>query len=299
MMEPNWDLYRSFLAVLEQGSLSAAARDLGLTQPTIGRHVEALEDVLGQQLFTRSQQGLTPNEAALALKPFASLLAATSAALVRAAADTRGKVSGTVRISASEVIAIEVLPPILAELQERHPELDIELSATDAVEDVLNREADVAVRMAEPTQKALIARHVGAIPLGLHAHRDYLERHGTPTSWEDLVHHRLIGFDRQTAFVRAVAQRIPLMANAHFSLRADSNLVQLAAVRAGCGIGVCQVQLARRSEGLFRILGDEFEVPLHTWIVMHEDLRDSPRCRVTFDALVRGLSAHVSESAMR
>lgn len=299
MMEPNWDFYRSFLAVLEHGSLSAAARELGLTQPTLGRHVEALEDVLGQQLFTRSQQGLTPNEAALALKPFASLLAATSAALVRAAADARGKVSGTVRISASEVIGIEVLPPILAELQEQHPELEIELSATDAVEDVLNREADVAVRMAEPTQKALIARHVGAIPLGLHAHRDYLERHGIPTTWEELVRHRLIGFDRQTAFVRAVAQRIPLMANAHFSLRADSNLAQLAAVRAGCGIGVCQVQLAQRSEGLVRVLGNDFEVPLHTWIVMHEDLRDSPRCRVAFDALVRGLSAHVTESTRR
>ena len=294
MMEPNWDLYRSFLAVLEQGSLSAAARALGLTQPTLGRHVEALEDALGQQLFTRSQQGLTPNEAALALKPFASVLAATSAALVRAAADTRGRVSGTVRISASEVIGIEVLPPILAELQAQYPELEIELSATDDIEDVLHRQADVAVRMAEPTQKALVARHIGAIPLGLHGHRSYLERHGIPTTWEDLARHRLIGFDRQTAFVRAVAQRIPRMATAHFSFRADSNLAQLAAIRAGCGIGVCQVHLARGTEGVVRILPDEFEVPLHTWIVMHEDLRDSPRCRVAFYALVRGLTAHAA-----
>ncbi|RYZ13887.1 MAG: LysR family transcriptional regulator, partial [Myxococcaceae bacterium] len=173
------------------------------------QHVDCAYASLGQQLFTRSQQGLTPNEAALALKPFASVLASTSAALVRAAADTRGRVSGTVRISASEVIGIEVLPPILAELQAQYPELEIELSATDDIEDVLHRQADVAVRMAEPTQKALVARHIGAIPLGLHGHRSYLERHGIPTTWEDLARHRLIGFDRQTAFVRAVAQRIP------------------------------------------------------------------------------------------
>lgn len=294
MIEPNWDLYRSFLAVLEQGSLSAAARELGLTQPTLGRHIEALEQVLGQQLFTRSQQGLIPNEAALALKPFANVLAATSAALVRAAGDIRGQVSGTVRISASEVIGIEVLPAILTDLQEQHPDLEIELSTTDAVEDVLNREADIAVRMAEPTQKALVARFVGAIPLGLHAHKDYLARHGTPTSWEEASRHRLIGFDRQTAFVRAVAQRVPMMALAHFSFRADSNLAQLAAIRAGWGIGVCQVELARQS-GLIRIL-DDFEVPLHTWIVMHEDLRASQRCRVVFDALVRGLAGHIANA---
>lgn len=294
MDEPNWDLYRSFLAVLEHGSLSAAARELGLTQPTLGRHVESLEGHLGQQLFTRSQQGLAPSEAALALRPFAEIMAATSAALVRAAADAKGRIAGTVRISASEVIGVEVLPPILARLQDDHPDLEIELSATDTVEDVLNREADIAVRMAEPAQQALVARHVGAIPLGLHAHRRYLERHGTPGSWDDLHAHRLIGFDRQTAFVRTVAQRVPLMTTAHFALRADSNLAQLAAIRAGGGIGVCQIPLARRDPDIVRLFGESFDIPLHTWIVMHEDLRAAPRCRVAFDALVGGLAAYVN-----
>lgn len=294
MAEPGWDLYRSFLAALELGSLSAAARELGLTQPTIGRHIEALERALGQQLFTRSQQGLAPSEAALALKPFAHVMAATSAALVRAAADTKGRVTGTVRISASEVVGIEVLPPILKDLGDRHPELEIELSTTDVVEDVLNREADIAVRMAEPTQKALVARHVGAIPLGLYAHRRYLQRHGRPATLDDLARHRLIGFDRQSAFVRAVAQKVPLMASASFSFRADSNLAQLAAIRAGCGIGVCQVPLARNDGEMERLFSHEFELRLDTWIVMHEDLRASPRCRVTFDALVLGLSAFIN-----
>lgn len=295
MNEPNWDLYRSLLAVLEHGSLSAAARELGLTQPTMGRHVEALEEALGQQLFTRSQQGLLPSEAALALRPLAEIMAATSAAMVRTAADAGGRVAGTVRISASEVIGIEVLPTILAGLQTAHPDLEIELSTTDAVEDVLNREADVAVRMAEPTQKALIARHVGAIPLGFYAHRRYLERHGVPESLKKLAAHRLVGFDRHSAFVRAVAKRVPILSEAHFAFRADSNLAQFAAIRAGCGIGVCQVHLADRADGLVRLLAEEFELPLHTWIVMHEDLKDSPRSRATFDALVSGLGAYARQ----
>lgn len=296
MNEPNWDLYRSFLTVLERGSLSAAARELGLTQPTLGRHIEALEAALGQQLFTRSQQGLTPSEAAVALRPFAEVMASTSAALVRAAADVRGEVGGTVRVSTSEVVGIEVLPPILASLQDRHPGLEIELSTTDVLEDILNREADIAVRMAEPTQKALVARHVGAMPLGLYAHRRYLERHGRPESWSEVAGHRLVGFDRQTAFVRAVAERVPYVRNAHFSFRADSNLAQFAAVRAGCGIGVCQVGLVRDDPDMVRILEREFELPLDTWVVMHEDLRGSVRCRAVFDWLVEGLKGYMSGS---
>jgi DNA-binding transcriptional LysR family regulator len=289
MIEPNWDLYRTLLAVLAYGSLSAAARELGLTQPTVGRHIEALEGSLGQQLFTRSQQGLAPTEAALALKPYAELIAATSAALVRAASGDRDRVSGTVRISASEMIGIAVLPPILAKLQDRHPELVIELSTTDAVENILHREADIAIRMAEPTQNALVARHVGAIPIGFHAHRDYLERHGMPQAFEDLARHRLIGFDRGPAYLNWMIEKWPWFTEFGFSFRADSNLAQLAAVRAGLGIGMCQIQLVADEPDIVRVLPDGIEIPLHTWVVMHEDLKTSPRCRATFDALVEGL----------
>lgn len=289
MEEPNWDLYRSLLAVLVHGSLSAAARELGLTQPTIGRHIETLEGMLGQQLFTRSQQGLSPTEAALALRPYAELIASTSAALVRAASGHREAVTGTVRISASEMVGVAVLPPILARLQERHPGLEIELSATDEIEDILGREADVAIRMTEPTQNALVARHVGAIPIGFHAHRRYLERHGTPRDFADLTGHRLVGYDRQPAYLRAMLKRSPDYAETKFSFRTDSNLAQLAAIRAGLGIGACQLQLVEGDPDIVRVLADGFEMPLHTWVVMHEDLKTSPRCRATFDALVEGL----------
>jgi DNA-binding transcriptional LysR family regulator len=288
---PDWSLYRSFLSVLRSGSLSAAARDEGLTQPTVGRHIDSLEKALGVSLFTRSQHGLEPTEAALELAPYAESLEATSAALVRAALG-RASTRGTVRITASEVIGGEVLPPILAKLHEAYPDLVIELVLSNKTEDLLRREADIAVRMVRPTQQALVARHVGDIELGLHARRDYLERRGTPASIADLRKHTLIGFDRENAFIRSVrVQGLPLE-RGMFALRSDSDLAQLAALRAGYGIGGCQVPLARRSADLVRILAKSFSFKLEVWIAMHADLRSSARCRVVADALAAGLAAY-------
>lgn len=292
-IDPSWDLYRTFLAVLSEGSLSAAARDLGLTQPTVGRHVDALEQAVGFELFMRTPQGLRPTEAALALRPYAETMAASAAALRRAATGTLLEVSGSVRISASEVIGVEVLPPILAALQEEHPRLVIELSPSDAVEDLLRQQADIAVRMVEPAQDALVTQRIGDIPLGFHAHRRYLERHGTPAQIENLAVHRLIGFDRQTAFIRAMMKRAPLLTSLNFTFRADSNLAQMAAMRAGIGIGICQIAIARRDPDLVHLL-PEIGFPLGTWVAMHETLKSTPRCRATFDALVAGLRTYVA-----
>ncbi|AYD01638.1 LysR family transcriptional regulator [Neorhizobium sp. NCHU2750] len=296
MNDISWDLYRSFLAVLRCGSLSAAARDLGLTQPTMGRHVEALEATLGYPLFTRSQQGLIANEAAEALRPYAETLASTVAALERHASGELGAVKGTVRITASDVIGVEVLPPILARLQHEHPGLAIELSLSDVVEDVLRREADIAVRMTGPKQDALLARHIGEIPVGLFAHQTYIERYGEPQSLADLTRHRFIGYDRQTAYIRAAGDLIrartpdfPDFAALDMGYRTDSNIAQLAAIRAGAGIGFCQTGIARRDPDLIHILKHAFRMPLDTWVVMHEDLKLLPRQKAVFDALAKGL----------
>lgn len=297
-MDLSWDFYRTFLAVLKEGSLSAAARELGLTQPTVGRHVDAMEATLGYPLFVRSPHGLLPTDAALALKPYAETLAATSAALLRAASGQRDTVSGTVRISASEVIGIEVLPPILSELHAAYPALTIELSASDTVEDLLRQEADIAVRMVAPAQDALIARHLGAVPLGFHAHRRYIERRGMPQTLADLSNHSLIGYDRETAAIRAIIARSPELPATRFALRADSNLAQLAAIRTGFGIGICQNGLAARDPDLLPVLPGLFEMKLDTWLVMHENLKTAPRCRVTFDALAAGLRAYIRGTAL-
>ncbi|MBE9607450.1 LysR family transcriptional regulator [Acetobacteraceae bacterium H6797] len=291
--EPPWDLYRSFLAVLREGSASGAARALGLTQPTIARHVEQLEAAIGDELFIRSPRGLLPTETATNLRPYAETLEATAAALLRAASGHGTAIRGRVRISASEVVGVEVLPPILAALRARHPALVIELSLSNAVDDLLRREADIAIRMVEPEQGALLARRIGNIPIGLHAHRDYLARAGSPASLEALTGHSLIGFDRETPEIRAMARRLALPAGLHFALRADSDVAQLAAIRAGFGIGFCQAPLARRDPALVRLLPEALTFDLPTWVVMHEDLKASPRCRAVFDALVQGLGDYL------
>ena len=295
--EPGWELYRSFLAVLQEGSLSAAARALGLAQPTLGRHVEALEAALGLALFTRSQLGYAPTEAALALQPAAQALATAAAALRRVASAQGGdgrQVKGTVRISASEIMGVEVLPPILAALREQHPALVVELSLSNRLEDLLQREADIAVRMQRPQQDVLVARRIGCIALGLHAREDYLARHGTPRTVEELAGHSLVGFDRETAFIRNLRRELGGVKREYFALRSDSDLAQLAAIRAGFGIGFCQVGLARRDPRLKRVLARRLSVRLDTWVAMHQDLRDSPHCRATFDALATGLQAYIA-----
>jgi DNA-binding transcriptional LysR family regulator len=287
-----WELYRSFLGVLRTGSLSGAARLLGVAQPTVGRHVAALEAALGLALFTRSQNGLLATDAALALRPYAEAMQSTAAALERAATGFGDGVRGVVRVTASEVIGVEVLPPILRDLRARHPELRVELVLSNAMQDLLHREADIAVRMAAPRQDQLVARRVGAIELGLHAARGYLERHGMPASVEALGQHALIGYDSITPFVRQSLERLPPFGRQGFAFRTDGDLAQLALIRAGAGIGFCQAPLAKREPLLERVLAQDFALRLDTWVAMHEDLRGSPRCRVTFDALAEGLLAY-------
>jgi DNA-binding transcriptional LysR family regulator len=202
-----------------------------------------------------------------------------------------------VRLTASEVVGVEVLPPILAQLRADHPELRIELVLSSEVDDLLRREADVAVRMFRPQQEALVARHVGAIELGLHAHRSYLAMHGVPASLQDLARHSLIGFDHESAFIRRFQQQFPLFTREAMALRSDSDLAQLAAIRAGFGIGVCQSALAARDQGLVRVLPQAFSWKLDTWVAMHEDLRRSERCAVVFKAVAQGLAAYASGRA--
>lgn len=292
-----WEIYRSLLAVLQEGSLSGAARALGLTQPTIGRHITSLEEHLGVSLFTRSQAGLLPTEAAAALRADAEAMQTAAAALARTAGGLGTDVQGTVRISASEVIGSEVLPPILAELRARHPKLQLELVLSNRLQDVVRREVDIAVRMTPPQQEVLLATRVGDVPLGLYAHRSYLDRHGAPGSLADLKQHALIGFDQETPFLRSARAGWSLWSREHFAFRCDSDLAQLALLRSGAGIGISQVALARRHPDLVRLLPDALSFSLTSWVVMHEGLKSNPRCRAVFDGLVAGLRRYVHHGA--
>jgi DNA-binding transcriptional LysR family regulator len=290
---PDWSLYRSFLAVADTGSLSAAARRLGATQPTIGRHIAALEAALGgAALFTRSPAGLAPTEAALALKPHAEEMAQAAEALLRTASGSAVSDAGVVRLTASEIVGGEVLPPLLTLFRSRHPQIDVELVLSDRQEDLLRREADIAVRMARPTQNALVARKIGVVGIYFYGHQRYLKARGTPQTLEDLRQHTLIGFDRTPPNLESL-EGLPIEVTRDlFSLRTDSGLAQIAMLRAGYGLCPCQPALTDRT--LVPVLVDQFRMDLEVWVAMHEDLRATRRMRLMFDFLCEGLASYVA-----
>lgn len=289
----SWDELRTFVEVARDGSLSGAARRLGLSQPTVGRHIDALEATLGSTLFTRSPRGLTPTPAARALAPHVEAMAAAAAALTRTASGEAAADRGVVRVTASEVIGCEVLPPILAGFHAEHPGIAIELALTNRNEDLARRDADIAVRMVRPTQSGLVARRIGAARIGVYAHRDYLARFGEPRLLADLASHCVIGFDRDNRSFRSAGDFARGLTREDFGFRCDSDLVQLAALRAGVGVGGCQENIARRTSELVAVLPNAIQYALEVWLVMHENLKTTRRVRLLFDHLAAGLTDYV------
>src|SRR6185437_5136098 len=263
--EPHWDELRTFLEVARDLSLSGAARRLGLAQPSVGRHIDALEEALGATLFTRSPRGLS---------------ATAAAALARSASSAAAIDRGVVRVTASEIMSSEALPPILASFRARNPGVAVELAVSNRNQDLARGDADIAVRMVRPTQSGLVARRIGVTRIRLYAHRDYLARFGEPRSLADLKHHCLIGFDRDNRSFRSAGAPAQLLAREDFGFRCDSDLAQLAALRAGVGVGGCQDAVARRTPELVAVLTNAFQFTLEVWLVMHRDLKTAPRVRL-------------------
>jgi len=290
--DPPWDALRTFAEVLRDGSLSGAARRLGLSQPTVGRHVDALEAALGVALFARSPRGLTPTQAARDLAPHVAAMRVAAGAAERAAASAAAPDRGVVRLTASHVVGVEVLPPILARFSAEHPAIAIELALSNRNQDLARGEADLAVRMARPTQGGLVARRIGRVPIGLYAHRDYLARFGAPESVADLAQHCVIGFDRDDSSFRSVGGEGPFSREA-FRFRCDDEIAQIAALRAGVGIGGCQDGVARRTPELVPVLPGAVRFGLEMWLVMHEDLKSTRRVRRLYDALAAGLTDYL------
>ena len=288
MTDPDWHLWRAFLAVSRGGSLSAAARDLGLTQPTLGRQVAALERTLGVPLFIRSTDGLRPTERALSLLPHAEAMAAAAASLLRAAAGGDEAVLGRGRLAAREAMGGLVLPSMLARFRDANPGIDIELSLSDHNEHILRHDADLAVRNVIPTQAALVSQRIGEVPIRLFAHRTYVQRHGLPATVHELVHHTLIGRDEHVHRIRHV-----LGAGHRFGLRCNNELGVVEALRAGYGIGYCQEPLGLGNAEMVAVLPELVLARVGIWLVVHEDLRTVRRIRSVFDHLVRELAAYI------
>ena len=289
----SWEHLRYFLAVMEHGSLSAAARKLGATQPTMGRHIDALEVEIGASLFTRSKHGLLPNDKARALLPHAQAMSSAADALMRSASGNPGAgLTGSVRISASEMMGVEVLPDILARFAIRHPEVSIELVLSDEPADLLRRDADIAVRMFRPTQEALRAARAGRVGISLYAHRAYAARMGMPKTLAEARSHVLIGYDRGLLGLAATRQAGIELRREDFRFRCDRETAQLAALRSGWGIGACQQPIARRHPDLLPLFQDKPLFELDVWVAMHAELRAEPRMTAVFKHLQSSLHAY-------
>ncbi len=223
-------------------------------------------------------------------------MASAAAAFARMSTGSPVDITGTVRITASEVVGAEVLPAMLAELRVQYPQLRFEIHLSNHTEDLLRQDADIAVRMVKPEHAALIMKYVGAVKLGLFAAPSYIAADGAPQSLAELSRFAIIGPDRTPDELRVLTAIFGVSPAKLLSYRTDSHLAQLAAIRAGVGIGICQVALAKRQPELVRLLDDEFDHPLESWVVMHEDLRRVPRIRATFDQLVAKLTVYCAQN---
>ena len=293
---PDWHLFRAFLAVVREGSLSGAARALATTQPTMGRQIAALEAALGVKLFTRSIDGLSPTEAGLRLVPSAEAMAAAAETAWRSASGTADEARGTVRITASEMIGGEVLPLLLTEFYSLYPKISVELVLSNRNEDLLRGDADIAVRMVRPSQAALVARRIGNIDAGLYAHQHYLRKRPMPLCFYDLRQHALIGYDRNPAHSRMIEMMGVPLTREMFAFRSDSDLAQLAALRAGFGIGANQLGIAKRDRNLVPVLHAELIFSMDVWVAIHPDMRSDRRIRLMFDYLVEKLTHYAMNS---
>ena len=285
----DWGLVQLFLALCDSGSMGRASVSLGLSQPTLSRRLADLEAALGQALFERTARGLVPTPAGLALRAPALRMREQAGVLTLVAGHHERSHAGTVRITASEAVSNFVLLPVLRELREKQPQIQIELVPTDAVEDLLQRHADIAVRMVRPTQPSLIVRRMADMPLGLYAHQDYVDRRGAPTL-ATMAAHEWIGLDRSDAMLRGFAASGNAVPREFFGFRCDSSVVTWSAVCAGLGIGVGLQAVAASTPGIVRVLKEVAIPPLPTWLAVHRELRGTPRLRVVFDALAQSLA---------
>jgi DNA-binding transcriptional LysR family regulator len=290
----DWTLVRSFLAVLDAGSVMGAARQLGAQQPTLSRHVAELEAQLGAPLFERTGRGVTPTAAALAIADSARQMQAGAETLSRALSREREATTGTVRITTSEVAACYLLPPVLAQLQQAEPGVQIELVASNEVSNLLRREADIAVRMVRPVQGTLVARKLGVIPIVAAAHTRYLQRHGTPREPVDLARHRLIGYDRDDTIERGFARMGLPLARETFALRTDNQLAYGRLVAAGAGIGFVAAYNLRHWPGVVPLLPMLQIPPLPCWLAVHREIRGSARVRRVYDFLAQAVPAELA-----
>jgi DNA-binding transcriptional LysR family regulator len=289
----DWALLRSFLAVLDAGSLMGAARSIGAQQPTLSRHVAELEAQLGAPLFERTGRGVVPTRLALAIAGSARQMQVAAEGVSRALAGARDIATGTVRVAASNVAAAYLLPPVLAALQREEPGIQVELVASNQLSNLLRREADIAVRMVRPVQSSLVARKLADLPIGACAHVGYLQRAGIPLRADELLQHRLIGNDRDETIVRGMAQMGMVLPRERFILRTDDQLAYGRLIAAGAGIGFVALYNLAHWPGVQQVLPQLGIPPLPCWLAVHREIRGSRLVRRVYDFLAVAIPAEL------
>lgn len=287
----DWSHVQSFLAVAETGSLSAAAAKLGQSQPTLGRHVKALEDELGVELFHRHARGLSLTNIGADIRPAAEAMRAAMATIALKAEAQSATSQGTVRIASSDFMAHHVLPGMLADIRAEFPGIQLVLIPSDNTENLLFREADIAIRMYRPNQLELVTRHVADIELGTFAAFSYLERRGRPETAADLLDHDMVGFDQSTLITDTMNTLGWPAGPETFAVRCDHHPTYWEMVRAGCGVGFTQAEVGRADP-----LVEELELgldipPLEVWLTAHQTVRKAPRVDAIWQALDARLTA--------
>ena len=285
----DWSLVQSFLAVINQGSLQGAARQLQLSQPTMGRHIEELEKQWGVALFERTGRGLVPTAIAMQLAESAKKMESGANQLSHEIINQQQSLTGTVRISASQPVACYLLPPILQRMRSSIPDVQVELVVTNSVSNLLQREADIALRMVQPEQDSLVAIKVGQFTFSACAHQKYLARKGSPETMEELLKHDLIGQDNDEGIIQAFGHLGITVERDHFCLRTDDLIAAWQAVRAGLGVGFISNYLIRTDSEVVPLL-PHYKVPaMPIWLVVHREIRGNMRLRKVYDFLAKQL----------
>lgn len=290
----DWTLLRSVAAVAETGSLSAAARHLRQSQPTLGRHIQAAEEALGQPLFRRHAKGLEPTEFCRTILPAAQRMQEAAKQVELLATGGSPDPAGRVRLTASVFVTVHILPPILAEIRDSHPQIALDVVASDTTENLLFHEADIALRMYRPMQLDMITRHLGDLPLGLYAADSYIARHGAPARPENMLNHQWVGYDRSDLLIRGMNEMGLNVTRDFFTTCTDDQVAYWNFVAAGCGIGIGQTIVADRTPGVRRILPDLVMPVLPVWLTAHPALRNQPRVAAVWTALDRAISRLLS-----
>ena len=286
----DWNQLRAFLETAETGSLSAAARKLGQSQPTLSRQVAALELALGVTLFERVGKTMALTTTGQELLGHARVMGAAAHELGLAATGRSEEVAGVVSVATSDAVAAYLMPKILLQIREAAPGIQVEVVASDGFSDLLRREADIAIRHVRPEQPELIGRLVRHSSACFYASESWVREHGLPRTAEEAVQHDFIGMDRAGHYLQHMRSKGLQLSSANFRSYADNSVTYWEMVRQGLGIGAIMEEIARETPGMVHVLEDVAGFPLPIWLVTHRELRTARRIRIVFDLLAEILA---------